>query len=70
MSLAASPSTMILIKAYRGKLPLSVITFGLVILKCRCPKDDHKTAEGNLENTKTDDRFEFDHEECDITRGK
>ncbi|GMJ12151.1 TRICHOME BIREFRINGENCE-LIKE 3 [Hibiscus trionum] len=97
MSFAASPST-ITMKAYRGKLPLSVITVILgafaflallyterlsflssnPILKSKsCARraavvkaSDHQTAEENLENTEIDDRFEFDPEECDITRGK
>ncbi|MBA0781854.1 hypothetical protein Gotri_002735, partial [Gossypium trilobum] len=93
----ASPST-IMMKGYRGKLPLSIITVTLCgfaflallyterlsflssssFLKSKsCArrtsavvKAKDETAEKNLENPELDDRFEFDPEECDITRGK
>ncbi|MBA0630764.1 hypothetical protein Godav_002826 [Gossypium davidsonii] len=87
-----------MMKGYRGKLPLSIITVTLCgfaflallyterlsflssssFLKSKsCArrtsavvKAKDETAEKNLENPELDDRFEFDPEECDITRGK
>ncbi|GMJ03237.1 TRICHOME BIREFRINGENCE-LIKE 3 [Hibiscus trionum] len=79
-------TVMMKMKSYRGKLPLSIITVTLCsfafiallyaesdsLLKARSCARTSTVVKANkiVVNPDLDDRFEFEPEECDITRGK